>query len=112
SAWVAAVLLMVLAQPIAEELVFRGILFPALRAATGAWAGLFLSALLYGTFHLLTYAPPQEGLVGVWYGLFAPLLAGLVIGGIRAYTGSTRAAIVMHVGFGIFAVLKALTITG
>lgn len=111
-AWTAAVLLLVLAQPITEELVFRGILFPALRAATGAWAGLFLTALLYGTFHLLTYTPPQEGLVGVWYGLLAPLLAGLVIGGVRAYTGSTRAAIIMHVGFGIFAILKALTISG
>jgi membrane protease YdiL (CAAX protease family) len=112
AAWVAAVLLLVVAQPIAEELVFRGIALPVLRQALGAWLGLVVCALAYGLFHQLAYSSPTGDPALVWYGLALPFLVGLVIGGVRVVTGSTRAAIVSHMAFGLFALLKALTLAG
>jgi membrane protease YdiL (CAAX protease family) len=104
--WIAAFWLMVVVQPVAEELVFRGIAFPALRRAFGPWLGLIVCALAYALFHQLAYSAPATPL---WYGLTLPLLAGLFITAVRMYTGSTRAAIAAHMAFGLFAVLKALT---
>jgi len=110
--WIAAFWLLVVAQPIAEELVFRGIALPVLRHAFGAWVGLIVCSMAYGLFHQLAYSSPTNDPALVWYGLALPLLAGLFIGGVRVYTGSTRAAIAAHMAFGLFAVLKALTLAG
>ena len=111
--WVLAFAFMVIAQPVAEELVFRGVAFPALRATFGAWAGLIVTALLYAAFHLLAYgAPAGEARATLMYGLIVPFLAGLVIGAVRAYTGSTRAAMVAHAAFGLFAVIKLIMLVG
>jgi membrane protease YdiL (CAAX protease family) len=109
-AWVAAFLLMVIAQPIGEEMIFRGVGLPALRATLGAWPGLLICALAYGIFHQLAYSSPTNNAALTWYGLVLPILAGLYLGGVRVYTGSTRAAIVGHMAMGVFAVLKALTL--
>jgi membrane protease YdiL (CAAX protease family) len=109
---VAAFLLMVVAQPIAEELVFRGIALPVLRQAFGAWIGLVVCALAYALFHQLAYSSPTGDSTLVWYGLGLPFLVGLVVSGVRVVTGSTRAAIVSHMAFGLFALLKALTLAG
>lgn len=117
--WLLAVLVMVLLQPISEELVFRGYAFPWLRAAFGAWPGLLLAAALSAVFHFLIYppnyqavAPDLEAFPPLWYGLLLPFLHGLVISATRAVTGSTRAAIVAHAGIGLFAVLKLLAMAG
>jgi len=110
--WVAAVLLMVIAQPIGEELIFRGVALPVLRRTLGAWPGLLVGALAYGLFHQLAYSSPTSNSVLTWYGLVLPFLGGIYLGGVRVYTGSTRAAIVAHMAFGVFAVLKALTVAG
>ncbi len=106
--WAAAIIFMLIAQPIAEELVFRGIFLPAARHRLGGWGGLLISALAYGLFHMLAYtAAPGD----FWYTLVTPTLAGLVLGGVRATTHSTRAAIVAHIGFGVFALLKLLALS-
>lgn len=112
--WLLAIAFMVMAQPIAEELVFRGVTFPVVRTLMGAWGGLIVAALLYALFHLLAYPAPvdTEPLTGLYYGLIQPFLAGIVIGAARAYTGSTRGAIVAHAAFGLFAVLKLLLLAG
>lgn len=113
--WLFAVIFMIGLQPIAEELVFRGMLFPRIRQAAGAWGGLLLSALMYALFHLLIY-PPAYGdasqFAALWYTFVVPLLHGLVIGAARARTQSTRAAIGMHAAFGLFAVIKLATLLG
>ncbi|MCL4248166.1 MAG: CPBP family intramembrane metalloprotease [Anaerolineae bacterium] len=110
--WLLAFVFMVGFQPVAEELVFRGVAWPSLRSVAGGWLGWLLSAVVYGAFHYLAYAPAyaEGGLTPLWYGLLAPVLAGLIIGSVRAYTGSTRAAIFAHVAFGLFAVIKLLVI--
>ncbi len=111
--WVIAFIFMALLQPIAEELVFRGVIYPAARASLGAWTGFSMTAILYALFHVLAYltiAPTD--FTRVWYGIIVALLDGLVITAVRGITGSTRAAIVAHAAFGAFAVLKAFTLTG
>jgi membrane protease YdiL (CAAX protease family) len=104
----AAVILMLLVRPLVEELVFRGILLPALRPVMGGWGGLLVSALLYGLFQALAYTTvPGDW----WHTLITPMLMGLFLGIVRIHTGSTRAAIIAHVGFSIFALLKLLVLS-
>jgi membrane protease YdiL (CAAX protease family) len=109
--WVFAVAFMLLVQPVAEEMVFRGVTFPTLRSAFGAWPGLVMVAALYAVFHLLAFPPDYANVTGItpiWYGLALPFLQGLVISAVRAHSGSTRVAIAAHVAFGLFAVIKVL----
>lgn len=112
SGWVLAVVYMVIVQPIAEEALFRGMAFPALRTALTAWGGLVLCALAYAVFHGLAYPPPWAGIAGWWYGLLLPFVVGLYLSAVRAYTGSTRAAMFAHAAFGLFAVVKLFTLVG
>jgi membrane protease YdiL (CAAX protease family) len=49
----------VVAAPILEEFVFRGLLFRSIADRSGFWAGAIVSAFAFGAFHLLT---PGEGL--------------------------------------------------
>ena len=117
--WVLAILFLVLLQPISEELLFRGYAFPWLRSAFGAWMGLVLCAALGALFHALIYPPDYSAVApgtgpfpALWFGIALPFLSGLIISMTRATTGSTRAAIVAHAGFGLFAVLKLLALAG
>ena len=110
--WLLAFILMVIAEPIAEELVFQGILLPALRNSLGAWGGYIVSAALFGLFHLMVYSSPNSDIVTLWYGLFLPFFAGLVFAAVRLYTGSTRAAVITHAAFGLFALVNLLTLVG
>jgi membrane protease YdiL (CAAX protease family) len=103
---------MVIAQPLAEELIFRGVLLSSLRGTIGAWPGYILSALLYALFHLITYGSSISDFNSLWYGQILPFIGGLIFGAVRLSTGSTRAAILAHVGFGLFAVVKILTLSG
>ena len=108
--WLLAVLFMVLLQPLAEQLVFSGVFFPAAQQAFGAWGGYIFTALCFALFHYFVYGfPPVNGL---WPSAWAPLLAGLVIIAVRANAGSTRSAIVAQMGFGLFALLKLLVLVG
>jgi membrane protease YdiL (CAAX protease family) len=49
----------VIAAPVLEEFVFRGLLFRSIADRRGFWAGAIVSAILFGAFHLLT---PGDGL--------------------------------------------------
>ncbi|MBC8099288.1 MAG: CPBP family intramembrane metalloprotease [Armatimonadetes bacterium] len=113
AAWLIAGLLVVLFQPIGEALMFHGVIYPALRQTLGAWMGFVMTGVFYGVFHLLAYtSSPQTTLPFVWYTLLLPLLSGLYLTAVRAYTKSTRAALAAAVGMGIFALLRALTLAG
>lgn len=113
SAWAMAALLLVIGLPLAEELVLRGVLYPALRTTLGAWPGLVMNAAFQMAFYLLTYVTfTLDDFTRLWFGAGFPLVMGLLLACVRAYTRSTTAAIVVHVGFGLFAVLKALALMG
>jgi hypothetical protein len=112
--WVFAIAFLLVAQPFAEELVFRGLSLPALRASLGPWAGLVVTAVLSAMFHVAVYPASYAafGEIGpfavLWYSAVTPFLAALVLGVFRVVTGSTRSAIAAHTAFGLFALLKLL----
>ena len=104
--WLVAAVFMLLVQPMSEELVFRGVFFPVVRHMLGGWLGWLASGLAYGLFHAFIYTSTNN----IWHLFIAPFLVGLFLSAVRAYTRSTRAAIVAHVGFGLFALLKLLAV--
>jgi membrane protease YdiL (CAAX protease family) len=112
--WLFAILLMVAAQPAVEELVFRGVALPSLRSRLGGWGGVLVCALLSMGFHLLIYPPTYRAdvsaLTPLWYGAALPFLDALLLCGVRAATGSTRAAVAAHAVLGLFAVVKLVLI--
>lgn len=110
--WLRILLFMLIVQPVAEELLFRGMLYPSLRAAQGVWAAIITSAAFYGVFHQLLYAANIGGAAGLWYNLLEPTLVGVALGGVRAYSQSTRAAVVAHIGVSVFALLKFTLVMG
>jgi membrane protease YdiL (CAAX protease family) len=103
---VLAVLFAVLVQPIAEGLVFFGVIEPRLRSSIGAWPGLLTTVLLYTATHYLVYGA-RPGIVNnlTWYGVIAPLLIGLSLAVIRIWMRSTRAASVASIGAGVVAIV-------
>lgn len=111
--WVLAIAFMVLAQPAAEEMVFRGVLLPSLRGQFGAWAGLIINALLFAVFHFIIYTPSGGELqfATIWYGFGLAFLNGSLLACVRIYTNSTRAAVFAHAMLGLFAVVKLLLIS-
>jgi membrane protease YdiL (CAAX protease family) len=116
--WFFVVLFMLVAQPAGEEVVFRGVAYPWLRHKLGLWGGVLICAGLYAGFHMLIYTPSYIGygvsgsLPVFWYGLIVPFLDGVIISLIRAHSQSTRTAVIAHAGFGLFAVLKLLALSG
>lgn len=111
---ISAVFLLIV-QPLAEELVFRGVAFPVLRVGFGAWPGLLVTAVASAIFHLLIFPaaytvvfPDMTPAASLWYSGMNPLLAALVFGIVRAVTGSTRSAIAAHFAFALFALFKLL----
>lgn len=110
--WIVVILFMVFLQPIAEGLVFQGMLLPSLRAAISPWAGFILTAVAHTLFHFIAYPPPGSGnsTFLLWAGILAPFISAVIYGAVRIYTNSTRAAILTHMAFGLFAVVKLLTL--
>lgn len=108
--WIIAGIFMILLQPLGEELVLRGVMFPALRGTFGVWVGFWMVIGFHTLFHFLAYQPTtSDNTIMLWYGIALPFLDALVITSVRAYTGSTRASLVSHATIGAFAVIKALT---
>jgi membrane protease YdiL (CAAX protease family) len=110
--WVLAIVFMVILQPIAEELIFRGITLPAIRTKLSAWGSILVTAGITGVFHFLVYPLTAiSPLTPIWYGLVIPIIEGIIFGMVRNSTQSTRAAIAAHIAFGLFAIVKLLTLT-
>ena len=75
---------MALVPAVAEELLFRGVLFGALRARLGATAAVLGSAVAFGLYHGSIYR-------------FAPAaFAGILLGVVRAASGSLAPALAFH----------------
>ncbi len=85
-----AVLGLVLAPAIAEELLFRGLLLRALQRIGGLSAALVGTSLLFGACH----RDPAQA---------AAVVLGLYLAAVVAVTGSVRSAIVCHVGNNLLA---------
>ena len=77
------------AAPLFEELAFRGFMQPLLVRTMGAFAGIAISATLFGALHYSEYGDSWRPalLIGV---------SGAAFGCIRHFSGSTKAAVVAH----------------
>jgi membrane protease YdiL (CAAX protease family) len=72
-----------------EELVFRGVLFDALRSQWGVWFTLIATAVLFGLGHLRGYPPGPLGAC-------LAALFGFVMGALRVWTGGLALPMVAH----------------
>lgn len=79
----------VMAAPLFEELLFRGLLQPLFSRTFGVIAGILLTAALFGVAHGYEYS-------WAWQYMFAIFLAGAVFGVARARTNSIIPPVLMH----------------
>lgn len=90
------VLILLVANPILEEVYWRGYIYERLRRDGTAKYAILVTSAFYTLYHLLSVIPIFEGL----YGLIAVVpvfIAGIFWGYIREKTGSITAAIIGHV---------------
>lgn len=100
---VAIVIAAVIAAPLVEELVFRGVLLVAVRERIGAPAAVVVSALVFALIHQELWATPE---------FLVPLFAlALVFGTAFVRTASLTATVVGHATFNAITVVLALTTT-
>lgn len=78
--------------PVCEELAFRGFMQPLLVRSFGPVRGIFLTALPFGLLHL-------EQNAFSWRHVVLITLAGAAFGGMRHFSGSTRASAWMHAAY-------------
>jgi len=100
--WIVAALTALLVQPVGEELLMRGLLYPSLAARAGNLGAIALTSLI-GVVLSAVLAGPLP-----WYALIQPALMNLLITTLRADTRSTETVIVARSMFGLFFVLTAL----
>lgn len=89
------VLMSMIFAPIAEELVFRGMIYNTLKNAYQPLTSLILQALVFAVMH------------GTWAQGVGTLLLGLFNGFIYEYSGKIRYAIYSHIGYNLFAIFFA-----
>jgi len=80
----ALLLLVAVVAPFAEELLFRGMLYPLLRARTGAFGAIVLSAAIFAAAHVVPLLMP---------GLF---VVGLLLAYLRERSGSIWPGVALH----------------
>lgn len=73
-----------------EELLFRGILFRILESWLGTWAGLAISALLFGLLHLINLGAT------LWAGIAVAIEAGILLAAAFVLTRRLWLAIGIH----------------
>ena len=59
-----------IAAPIIEEILFRGIIFKSLHRISPAWVAILVSSLLFGAYHM--------NIVQIVYATFMGLIAGII----------------------------------
>ncbi|NDJ86096.1 MAG: CPBP family intramembrane metalloprotease [Chloroflexi bacterium] len=107
--WFLALILFAGVRPITEELIFRGILYPALaRWLDNNLLAALATAALFTIFYLLQVLNADLGWTTIYWGFIYPLTLGLTASLARAHTKSTWAAVGSHVMFGLFLVLSAM----
>lgn len=104
AALVGLVVVVVVLAPIVEELVYRSVLFQALRHRLGLWPGIGLSSLTFAFVHLELIDQPVS--------LAALLVLAVWLAASFHRTGSLVVPIVAHATFNAINVAALLTLTG
>ena len=104
--WIIAAILALVVQPIADTLVFQGILYPVLARDLrhNLWA-IMATAVIYAIVNLALSSGVN---VTVWYILIQPFLMALVVTAVRAYTQSLWPTFATRAMFGLFFLFSAL----
>lgn len=102
--WAAMGFLTVVVGPPTEELLFRGLLYPALAARVGPMFSVYLVSLGFALVHLFTYG----GAADQWFWIAQAFLVGLALTGLRARTRSLWPPIVMHMTLNLYATVEAI----
>ena len=74
--------------PFVEEIFFRGLCYTLIRAHSGMWISVILSALLFAACHFLIAGSPAVALI--------PLIGGIIFALLYEYTGSLFAPFALH----------------
>jgi hypothetical protein len=102
--WFAALILALILQPLADGLIFGGLVYPVVaRTLPNNILAIAATAIIYTSVSLFIAAEQN-----VWFAIIEPFLMGLSFISVRAFTQSTRAAIVARVAFGVFFLAAAL----
>ena len=107
-----AILFMMLGQPVVEETLLRGILYPAMRARLRGNYGLLVAIISNALVHTILHNALYGGLgnsadiVQYWLVIIWPLLAGLAFTIARVMSQSTLVAVLVHAGASAGALLK------
>jgi hypothetical protein len=78
--------------PFAEEVLFRGLLFPALTRRTGALLSMLVTSLLFGAVH-------AQQLAGAWIQIACIVLVGCVLTAVRWRFRSLASSTLVHMGY-------------
>lgn len=103
SAMVVLALAVVVAAPLMEEILFRGLLYTSLSARIGVPAGVTITTLIFGVVHVCTYGTD-------WYSVLQTLVMGLVLTVLRAWTRSLWPCTVAHVTNNLYSTVEILFI--
>ena len=95
-----------LVAPVAEELLFRGVLLRSLLRRFSPGTAVLIGALAFGAVHPLT-----DPSVGSLIAFPALVLVGLVCGHEAVRTGDLWHSIAIHVGFNVLTVIAVLAVT-
>lgn len=96
---------MMCAIAVAEEVLFRGVIFGLVQRRWGTWLALAVSAVLFGLAHLVNPGAT------VWGAIAIAVEAGLMLGAAYAATGSLWLSIGLHLGWNIATVAIFGTVT-
>jgi membrane protease YdiL (CAAX protease family) len=75
--WIVMILFVLLLAPLTEEVLHRGVFYPAVAGRYGAWAGVITSSLVYGGIYVITYASD-------WAALARTFAMGMLYTSLRA----------------------------
>jgi membrane protease YdiL (CAAX protease family) len=96
--WTAALVFVsaVVLAPVAEEVLFRGLLLPHLGRSLPSFTAIYVGALLFGMLHV------SHGVM-----LIGPLVLGALLGWARLRSRGLLAPILLHVSFNGFATISS-----
>lgn len=91
--WLLSILSIVIVAPVAEEIVFRGMIQQAARRVIGPWPGIVFTAVTFAIWH------------GQVWNLGALIAVGFLFGVVFEATGSLRASMAAHAGYNLIVLL-------